>query len=209
MCNKLNRVLLLAAVVLLASGTAQADVFNMGGTRKADGSWNGLASLELVTVGNPGNAGDVQSQGTFGAVDYVYNIGKYEVTNAQWREFLTAKAAVGDPYGLYNTSMASTYGGISRRGAGTIANPCVYTAKGGDSNWDNRPVNFVSFWDAARFCNWLHNGQGDGDTESGAYNNIGNQATFARQEGARWWIPSEDEWYKAAYHKNDGVTGNY
>ncbi|NLX13725.1 MAG: SUMF1/EgtB/PvdO family nonheme iron enzyme, partial [Phycisphaerales bacterium] len=57
--------------------------------------------------------------------------------------------------------------------------------------------------------NWLHNGQGDGDTESGAYINIGNQTTFARQPDAKWWVPSEDEWYKAAYHKNDGATGNY
>src|SRR5262249_45501879 len=27
--------------------------------------------------------------------------------------------------------------------------------------------------------------------------------------GARFFIPTENEWYKAAYHKNDGVTGNY
>ena len=67
----------------------------------------------------------------------------------------------------------------------------------------------MRFWDAARFVNWLHNGQGSGDTESGAYINIGNTSTFARQPGAQYWIPSEDEWYKAAYHKNDGVTGNY
>ena len=26
---------------------------------------------------------------------------------------------------------------------------------------------------------------------------------------ATWVIPSEDEWYKAAFHKNDGATGNY
>lgn len=30
-----------------------------------------------------------------------------------------------------------------------------------------------------------------------------------RKVGATWFIPSENEWYKAAYHKNDGVTGNY
>ena len=192
MRGKLNRAFLAAAVValLLAAGAAQA------------------VTIDLVTVGNPGNADDSR-YGGYGAVDYVYQIGKYEVPNAQWREFLNAKAALGDPYGLYNTSMADTYGGISRSGSGTVANPYVYTAKGNDANWDNRPVNYVSFWDAARFCNWLHNGQGDGDTESGAYINIGNQTTFARQEGAKWWIPSEDEWYKASYHKNDGVTGNY
>ncbi|MHB1037493.1 MAG: formylglycine-generating enzyme family protein [Pirellulales bacterium] len=201
MRRKLDRVFLLAACVLLATGTAQA------------------VTIDLVPVGNPGNVGELSGAGAggggygpdviVGAVDHVYQIGKYEVTNAQWREFLGAKAAVGDPYGLYSSNMAGTYGGIARSGSGTVADPYLYTAKGGDSNWDNRPVNFVSLWDAARFANWLHNGQGDGDTETGAYINIGNQTTFARQAGAKWWIPSEDEWYKAAYHKNDGATGNY
>ena len=27
------------------------------------------------------------------------------------------------------------------------------------ADWANRPVNYVNFWDAARFANWLHNGQ--------------------------------------------------
>ena len=30
-----------------------------------------------------------------------------------------------------------------------------------------------------------------------------------RKPDAKYWIPTENEWYKAAYHKNDGVTGNY
>jgi formylglycine-generating enzyme required for sulfatase activity len=176
----------LVAVVLLAT-TGQA------------------VNIETVPVGNPGNANDTHNNG-YGGVDYAYRIGKYEVTNAQWREFLTAKAGVSDPYGLYNTSMAETYGGIDRAWLG---DHYVYSAKGGDTNWDNRPVNYVSFWDTARFCNWLHNGQGSGDTETGAYINIGSQTTFARQVGAQYFIPTENEWYKAAYHKNDGVTGNY
>jgi len=170
--------------------------------------------IEMVPVGHPGNAPDdevMTTDGTtgYGSVDYSYWIGKYEVTNAQWREFLTAMASPDDPYGLYHTEMAGPRGGIDRTGAGTPGDPYVYSAKGGDANWDNRPVNFVSFWDAARFCNWLHNGQGGGDTESGAYVNIGDQSTFARQEGGKFFIPTEDEWYKAAYHKNDGPTGNY
>jgi len=78
--------------------------------------------------------------------------------------------------------------------------PAAYTAKGGDTNWDNRPVNLISFWDAARFCNWLNNGQGNSDTESGAYINIGNQFTFARQPDAKYFIPTGHEWYKAAYY---------
>jgi sulfatase modifying factor 1 len=163
-------------------------------------------SLDMVTVGNAGNANDTTG---YGAVGDVYQIGKYEVTNAQYSAFLNNKAAVGDPKGLYNTEMNSTFGGIARSGSGTEGDPFVYSAKGGDANWDNRPVNYVSFWDAARFVNWLHNGQGTGDTESGAYLNVGDQGLFARQANAKYWIPTEDEWYKAAYHKNDGVTGNY
>ena len=51
-------------------------------------------TLDMVTVGNPGNAGYVhRTAGTFGSVDHVYQIGKYEVTTGQYREFLNAKAA--------------------------------------------------------------------------------------------------------------------
>jgi formylglycine-generating enzyme required for sulfatase activity len=80
-------------------------------------------------------------------------------------------------------------------------------------DWANRPVNYVSFWDAARFANWLHNGQptgpqGPGTTETGGYHDL-ETAAFGRTIGGGWVIPSVDEWYKAAFHKNDGVTGNY
>ena len=34
-------------------------------------------------------------------------------------------------------------------------------------------------------------------------------SSVVRKASASVWLPSEDEWYKAAYHKNDGVTGNY
>ena len=101
---------------MLVLGTAaQADVFNMGGTRNADGTWTGLASLEIVPVGNLGNTGEWsgQSYGGYGpdricgAVGYAYNIGKYEVTAGQYTEFLNAVARTSDPYGLYNASMWS------------------------------------------------------------------------------------------------------
>ncbi len=159
-------------------------------------------AVSIVPVGNPGNAADTRYDATgFGAVSYDYSIGKFEITNAQWMEFLNAKASVSDPYGLYNTNMAGTYGGIDRTWS---VDHYVYTAKGGDANWDNRPVNYVSFWDAARFCNWLDNGQGSGDTETGAYTlngyNGNDGRTITRNAGAKWFLPSENEWYKAAYY---------
>ena len=83
------------------------------------------------------------------------------------------------------------------------------------ADWANRPVNYVSFWDAARFANWLHNGQptgaqGPGTTEGGAYHDVGNQTLFGRNAGAKFFIPTEDEWYKAAYHdKTAGLAASY
>jgi formylglycine-generating enzyme len=149
-------------------------------------------TIEWVTVGDAPNAPDDTG---FGAVAYSYRIGKYEITAGQYTEFLNAKAAT-DPYGLYSTDMV--LGGYSCRIERT-GSPGSYTYSVAADRAD-RPVNHLSFWDAARFANWMHNGQGSGDTETGAYINIGDQATFARQPGARFFLPTEDEWYKAAYY---------
>ena len=123
-------------------------------------------TVDWVTVGDPGNACDTQSEGCFGAVAYSYQIGKYEVTNAQYVEFLNAKAA-SDPLGLYDTRMASSIAGITRSG---ISGSYSYSAVAGR---ENKPVVEVSFYDTLRFANWLNNGQGTGDTETGAYTLLG------------------------------------
>ena len=52
------------------------------------GSRAAAISIPTVPVGNPGNAGEAQLGGVFGSVGYEYRIGKYEVTNAQYTEFL-------------------------------------------------------------------------------------------------------------------------
>jgi formylglycine-generating enzyme required for sulfatase activity len=172
-------------------------------------------NIDLVTVGNAGNAGDSR-YGGYGGVSYGYNIGKYEVTAGQYTEFLNRVAGV-DAYGLYNASMSDTsFGsGIARSGGGTVGNLYTYSVA---SSFATRPVNYVSYWDACRFSNWLNNGQPTGPqnastTEDGAYALNGytgdDGRTIQRNASARWVVPSEDEWYKAAYHKNDGVTGNY
>ena len=158
-------------------------------------------TFDWATVGNAGNAADTHGAG-YGAVDYNYRISKHEVTNAQYSTFLNAVAAT-DSFALYNTNMGSNpRGGISRSGS---SGSYTYSVR---ENMGNKPVNYVSFFDAMRFINWLENGQGAGNTEAGVYA-IGNGLNETRATGARFFITSEDEWYKAAYHKNDGVTGNY
>ena len=188
---------IVSLATLLLCAVAQADVFSMD---------PGLTSLELVTVASPGNAPDATG---LGAVNSVYRIGRYEVTNSQYCEFVNAVAAVGDPHDLYNPEMAGGWGdsgGIERSGGGTHGDPWIYSSR---PDRENRPVNYVSFWDACRFANWLHNGQPTGpqdltSTEDGAYllNGVTNPPveTIARKIGARVGIPSEDEWYKAAYY---------
>jgi formylglycine-generating enzyme len=179
--------------------------------------------IDLVPVGNPGNAGEVSGASLpggngpdriCGAVDYNYDIGKSEITAGQYTAFLNAVART-DAYGLYNVSMSYTpYGcGISRTGtSGSYA----YSVS---SSRSNRPVAWVGWGDAARFCNWLHNGQPSGSqglstTEDGSYYLNGATTATAlmavtRKTNATWYIPTEDEWYKTAYHKNDGATTNY
>jgi formylglycine-generating enzyme required for sulfatase activity len=199
---------------VLTGGAVKADVFNLGGTRNADGSWNGTASLETVPVGNPGNAADPATGSIYGSVGYSYNIGKYEVTAGQYTAFLNAVAGT-DAYGLYNAHMWSVSDGcqIERyAGSGTVGDPYQYRVA---SDYANRPVNCVSFWDACRFANWLNNGQGGaGTTENGAYtlttDGITNN-TITRNSGATWAVTSEDEWYKAAYFDPNlgGGAGGY
>ncbi len=63
--------------------------------------------MEMVTIGNPGNEPDTRYETPgYGGVDYVYEIGKYEVTAGQYTEFLNAVADE-DTYGLYNADMWS------------------------------------------------------------------------------------------------------
>ena len=177
--------------------------------------------IETVAVGDSGNAGDYRygtayqgSEGgpaSYGGVRYSYNIGKYEVTAGQYADFLNDKANVSDTYGLYDTAMdtANNPNGCNIQRSGSAGNYSYSVA----SDWANRPVNCVSYWDALRFANWLGNGQGTGSTETGAYTLGGYNGTdgldIQRNGGAKWFLTSEDEWYKAAYYKGGGTTAGY
>jgi formylglycine-generating enzyme required for sulfatase activity len=164
-------------------------------------------TIDWVTVGDPGNAYDDTG---YGGVDYVYKISAKEVTNAQYAEFLNAVAAESDPNGLYHADMADPselkQGGITTIGCSGGASYCPIIGR------ENKPVVWVSFYDALRFANWLHNGQPAGaqdstTTEDGAYTFSGPASVSSRNAGATIFLTTEDEWYKAAYY--NAVSASY
>jgi formylglycine-generating enzyme len=193
---------LAAAMLLTGSGLIQANVFDMG---------TGLTSLQFVDVGNAGNSADNTG---YGAVSYNYQIGKYEVTAGQYCVFLNAVAKT-DPYALWITDMGDvqTHGGCNIQRSGSSGN-YIYSV---GSDPANRPVNWVNIGDALRFANWLTNGQpttGQENlttTEDGSYylNGTTSYSNVTRTDKAKYVLPNDNEWYKAAYHKNDGVTADY
>ena len=191
-------------------------------------------NIETVPVGNPGNVADTEvmvldKTTGYGSVGYEYRIGKYEVTAGQYCQFLNA-AAKTDPYGLYYPLMTdSTYGSqITQNGvsgnftydfsAGTLAAPGSTAA-----DWENRPVTFVSWYDAAMFANWATSGnihQGAYDTSDAGWgrlkaSNYGGLTPHDSAEmdalvstyGRVYVLPTEDEWYKAAFY--NPPTGGY
>ncbi len=191
-------VFLVMGLCLVLAGPMLANVFDMPG---------GQTNLQFVTIGALGNRDDINGAG-YGAVDHWYDIGKYEVTAGQYTEFLNAVAA-DDVYALYNTNMSASEFGCKIERTGPAGSYAYSVAP----DHADRPVNFVSWADAARFANWLHNAQPTGPqglatTEDGAYYLNGAVTEPAlqavtREASAVFFIPGEDEWYKAAYFEPD------
>ncbi len=164
-------------------------------------------TMSWSPVGNAGNAPDPATGSLFGAVNYSYNIGTYDVTNAQYVAFLNANDPDGsDPLTLYNSKMSDQgspaglnagvlYGGIDFAPAGVQGN--IYSVISG---WENKPVNCVSWFDAIRFANWMDNGQpvftteptaANNATENGSYTLNGFEPTVLVQremEFSRCWV---------------------
>jgi formylglycine-generating enzyme len=158
-------------------------------------------TMDYANIGNAGNANDTTG---YGAVASNYQISKNETTISQYAEFLNA-AAKTDTYGLYNSSMGSNanIAGITRSGSSGSYTYSVLAGSG------NHPISYVSWFDSARFCNWMQNGQGSGSTETGAYTLAGaTSGVILKNVGATIYLPSENEWYKAAYYDpNKGGVG--
>ncbi len=148
--------------------------------------------IEWVTVGDPGNPPDKTG---YGAVAYEFQISKFEITVKQYADFLNSVAA-NDPRQLWTSSQKIDRVG----GPGAFR----YEVQAGEGN---KPITHISFPDAMRFANWMHNGTGKADTETGVYDIAKHGGLAPKAEGAKVWIPSEDEWYKAAYYQPESKGG--
>jgi formylglycine-generating enzyme len=135
-------------------------------------------NMDFVNIGNAGNAADTTG---YGAVGYNYRIGTYELTNAQWNVF-TAAAGVptGNPSSAYD--LGATYTGAQQ------------------------PANCISWYEAAQFCNYLTSGYKSlGAYQLGTDGSITvDRASAISVYGIAYVIPTENEWYKAAYYKPNG-----
>jgi sulfatase modifying factor 1 len=165
-------------------------------------------AIEWVTVGDPGNAADTIGAG-YGAVATDFRIMKYEFTNQQYTDFLNSVDQGGtNPNSVYHPDMESdARGGISFTVGAAFGNK--YAVK---TDMGNKPVNYVSFFDAARVSNWYQNGAtSSSDTETGAYtlNGAISGDAPAVNPGATFYVPREDQWYKSAYYKGGSTNAGY
>jgi formylglycine-generating enzyme required for sulfatase activity len=165
-----------------------------------------LITIDWVTVGDPGNAADDTT--TYGAVADSFRIMKFEFQNSQYAAFLNSVDPNGtNPNSVYSADMGSNpLGGISFTSDNASGSKYAIRTDMGD-----KPVNYVSWFDAARVANWLQNGQGSGSTETGAYTLNGTTSGNAPavNSGATFYIPTEDQWYKAAYYKGGSANAGY
>ena len=182
----LSRSILTASAAVLCAflvPTARADVFGSGAN---------TLTLDFVNIGNAGNADDAGAGGgsystPYGGVSYGYRMGTYEISQ--------------------DAITKATAGGL----ASVTAGP----------HTGNEPAAQMTWFEAAAFVNWLNDQRTPGLK---AYNltgvtsltpwasvdawQAGGENLF-RHKDAYYFLPSEDEWYKAAYHQNTGVNADY
>lgn len=147
------------------------------------GSGVNAFDIEFIDIGNPGNPADTTGNpNSVGSVDRAYRMGKFEIS-----EHMIDKAnALGDL-------------GITK-----------------DIRGPNQPASSITWFEAATFVNWLNTSTGATPAykfDGGAFQlwepgDAGyNPNNWYRNSRARYFLPSVDEWYKAAYY--DPAAGVY
>jgi hypothetical protein len=184
-----------------------------------------LSGIDFVTITAPGNAPWLGDGGPadnrvygHGGVNYEYRIGRFEVTSAQWVEFFNAAYDRPANDRIPHLIPPDFWGGI----------PTTPTHPEGQ-RWTTtpqtamRPTGNIDWRMAAMYCNWLHNGKSlareaflDGayDVSTFGGSPLGFTDQLTHHPNARYWIPTNDEWMKAAFFdpsrpNSDGTTGGW
>ena len=169
----------LIALLLIVGSVAQSQTIT-----ETFGSGENQFSIDFVQIGNPGNNADSNGRG---AVDYTYNIGKYEVSRDL---IIKANAAAGlniDMYGFFTSS---------------LKNPAPHVS------WYEY-AKFVNYLNASKGYQAAYNFDSEGNFQawgSGQY--IGSNQF--RHKDTKYFLPTLNEWQKAAYYdplKNGGNGG--
>lgn len=152
-------------------------------------SWSPVLHNPFDIPNSPDLLGD-------GSVEYRYRITATEVTNRQYAAFLNTADPTGfNRYDYWDPRMQTEiFGAITRDTSVEVGQRyLVNKFRAG------LPVNYVSWDDAAAYVNWLERGKpGDGlSTRAGTYA-LDEDRAF--NDLARFRLPTEDEWYKAAFY---------
>lgn len=177
--------------------------------------------FEWSTIGDPGNRNATPDEAPrlfppisqipteVGAVDYEYRMARTEVTVAQWLEFIDI-AWKYEPGRIDLFEFTTFWITVNNPNPGPGETPGFELAFPEAANF---PAN-VSWYNAAKYVNWLHNGKIDSNAalQSGAYDTStfggvdanGNPTDqYERSPGATFWIPSRDEWIKGMHWDPD------
>jgi hypothetical protein len=73
----------------------------------------------------------------------------------------------------------------------------------GPGNGNDKPKAWLTWYEAAQFCNWLTSGSEETGLYvfvEGSFDSIRDRWEAAQEYGTVYCLPTEDEWYKAAYY---------
>jgi formylglycine-generating enzyme required for sulfatase activity len=162
--------------------------------------------IEFVSVNDPNNKADPETG--LGAVQDPFQIGIYKVTAKQYSEFLSSVAAKSDPHHLFDDRMETDAKVACIRKTFNKERECYeYIAIPGREDF---PITYVDLFCCAYFCNWLTLGCPSGEESSeliqhGAYTitQDSDQQSIETIPGSPFFLPTEDQWYKAAYYHHN------
>jgi formylglycine-generating enzyme required for sulfatase activity len=191
--------------------------------------------LDFVTVNLSGNPGYVSGQhpndgggAGLGAVDGSFRIARTEVPTALWVDFFNAASYVGATQGVIPfLQLPSGWGAVNDpnyQGPGqrwVVASSMGQTAP--NQSGHMIPVGDISWRTAAIFCNWLCNDRalsrdafmsGAYDVSTFGFAQGGFSDQVAHTPGARFFIPTQNQWVAAAHYdpsrdNGDGTSGGY